>query len=84
VQTHLSFSLLIYSRLKSPSDFSFFKVTEYEATQTVKELQEYVNQASKVELQDLKQYEVSIDRVEAHQTNLQLPLTLEQWSAQWT
>ncbi|WP_261511760.1 DUF3945 domain-containing protein [Chryseobacterium paludis] len=63
-----SFFTDFYSQLKSPSDFSFFKVTEYEATQTATELQEYVKNASVEERRNLKQYEVSIERVEAHKT----------------
>ncbi|MFP3598548.1 DUF3945 domain-containing protein [Chryseobacterium sp. SIMBA_029] len=55
-----------YHQLKDPADFSFFKVTEYEAHQTAVDLQQYVDQASKEEKQLLKEYEVSIDAVEAH------------------
>ncbi|ASK32363.1 hypothetical protein CEY12_20745 [Chryseobacterium sp. T16E-39] len=61
-----SFFTDFYSQLKNPSEFSFFKVTEYEAVETAKELQEFVNQASGEEILGLKQYEVSIDRVEAY------------------
>ncbi|MBT2623788.1 hypothetical protein [Chryseobacterium sp. ISL-6] len=68
-----SFFTDFYSQLKNPSDFSFFKVTEYEATQTATELQEYVKNASEEERRDLKQYEVSIERVEAHRN--QSPIT---------
>jgi len=56
-----------YRQLKNPSEFSFFKVTEYEAVQTAQELQQYVKNASEQEKKELKAYEVSIDRVEAHQ-----------------
>jgi hypothetical protein len=56
-----------YRQLKNPSEFSFFKVTEYEAVQTAKELQQYVKNASEEEKKELRAYEVSIDRVEAYQ-----------------
>jgi len=56
-----------YRQLKDPSEFSFFKVTEYEAVQTAKELQQYVTNASELEKKELRAYEVSIDRIEAHQ-----------------
>ncbi|MFP3834607.1 DUF4099 domain-containing protein [Chryseobacterium sp. SIMBA_028] len=55
-----------YHQLKDPADFSFFKVTEYEAQQTAVDLQQYVDQASEEEKELLKEYEVSIDAVEAH------------------
>jgi len=56
-----------YRQLKNPSEFSFFKVTEYEAVQTAQELQQYVKNASEQEKKELRAYEVSIDRIEAHQ-----------------
>lgn len=58
-----------YHQLKKPEDYSFFKVTEYEAHQTATDLQQYVNESSYEDLMLLKEYEVSIDSVEAHQTN---------------
>lgn len=54
-----------YSQLKNPDEFSFFKVTEFEAQETVKGLQEYVNDSSTIEKEELKKYEVSIDTVDA-------------------
>lgn len=54
-----------YSQLKNPDEFSFFKVTEFEAQETAKGLQEYVNSSSTIEKEELKQYEVSIDTVDA-------------------
>lgn len=54
-----------YSQLKNPDEFSFFKVTEFEAQETAKGLQEYVNGFSTIEKEKLRQYEVSIDTVDA-------------------
>lgn len=54
-----------YSQLKNPDEFSFFKVTEFEAQETAKGLQEYVNGFSAIEKEELKQYEVSIETVDA-------------------
>lgn len=53
-----------YHQLKDPSNYSFFKVREFEAHETAKDLQEYVNDSSDVERRDLKAYEVSIEAVE--------------------
>lgn len=53
-----------YHQLKDPSEYSFFKVREFEARETAKGLQEYVDRSSDVERQDLKAYEVSIEAVE--------------------
>jgi len=53
-----------YHQLKDPSEYSFFKVREFEAHETAKDLQEYVNDSSDVERRDLKAYEVSIEAVE--------------------
>ena len=53
-----------YHQLKNPSEYSFFKVREFEAQETAKGLQEYINDSSDVERQDLKAYEVSIEAVE--------------------
>ena len=55
-----------YNQLKKPSEFSFFKVTEYEAKQTALNLQKYIDEAPNDVKQILKQYEISIDVVEAH------------------
>ncbi|SFN42388.1 Protein of unknown function [Chryseobacterium oleae] len=55
-----------YHQLKDPSDFSFFKVTEYEVQQTAIDLQQYLDQASEEEKELLKEYEISIDAVEVH------------------
>lgn len=54
-----------YHQLKNPDEFSFFKVTEFEAHETAKGLQEYVNNSSMIEKEELKKYEVSIDIVDA-------------------
>lgn len=53
-----------YHQLKDPSEYSFFKVREFEAQETARGLQEYVNDSSDVERQDLNAYEVSIEAVE--------------------
>lgn len=53
-----------YHQLKDPSEYSFFKVREFEAQETAKGLQEYVDCSSEVERQDLKEFEVSIEAVE--------------------
>lgn len=53
-----------YHQLKDPSEYSFFKVGEFEAQETAKGLQEYVDCSSEVEKQDLIAYEVSIEAVE--------------------
>ncbi len=54
-----------YHQLKNPDEFSFFKVTEFEAHETARGLQDYVNSSSTVEKEELKKYEVSIDTVDA-------------------
>jgi len=54
-----------YHQLKNPDEFSFFKVTEFEAQETARGLQEYVNGSSFIEKEELKKYEVSIDTVDA-------------------
>lgn len=53
-----------YHQLKDPSEYSFFKVREFEALETAKGLQEFINDSSVVERQDLKAYEVSIEAIE--------------------
>ncbi|OBW39912.1 hypothetical protein AB670_03758 [Chryseobacterium sp. MOF25P] len=54
-----------YHQLKDPSEYSFFKVREFEARDTAIELQHYINCLSEVERQDLKAVEVSIEAVNA-------------------
>lgn len=54
-----------YHQLKNPEEYSFFKVREYEAQETARDLQEYINCSSDVEKQDLKEFEVSIEAVDA-------------------
>lgn len=54
-----------YHQLKDPSEYSFFKVREFEAHDTVIGLQEYINCLSDDERQDLKAAEVSIEAVNA-------------------
>lgn len=54
-----------YHQLKNPDEFSFFKVTEFEAHETARGLQEYVDSSSMIEKEELKKYEVSIDTVDA-------------------
>lgn len=53
-----------YHQLKNPDEFSFFKVTEFEAYETARVLQQYVNNLSTVEKEELKKYEVSINTVD--------------------
>lgn len=54
-----------YHQLKNPEEFTFFKVTEYEAKETAQDLQNYIDQASVKEIDQLKAYAVSIDAVQA-------------------
>ncbi|NMR33220.1 DUF3945 domain-containing protein [Chryseobacterium aquaticum] len=54
-----------YHQLKDPSEYSFFKVREFEAHDTAIGLQEYIDCLSKVERQDLKAVEVSIEAIES-------------------
>lgn len=54
-----------YSQLKNPAEYSFFKVREYEAQETARGLQEYIDDSSEVEKQGLKEFEVSIETVDA-------------------
>lgn len=54
-----------YYQLRNPDEFSFFKVTEFEAHETARGLQEYVNGSSFIEKEELKKYEVWIDTVDA-------------------
>ncbi|MCD0456345.1 DUF3945 domain-containing protein [Chryseobacterium sp. LC2016-27] len=53
-----------YHQLKDPSEYSFFKVREFEAQETARGLQTYIDCTSDVERQDLKEFEVSIEAVE--------------------
>lgn len=54
-----------YHRLKEPYNYSFFKVREFEAYEAALGLQAYLNNSSSIEKDDLKQFEVSIETVEA-------------------
>ncbi|WBX97976.1 DUF3945 domain-containing protein [Chryseobacterium gambrini] len=54
-----------YHQLKDPSEYSFFKVREFEAHDTAIDLQKYIDCLSEVERQDLKAVEVSIEAVNA-------------------
>lgn len=54
-----------YHQLKDPSEYSFFKVREFEAHDTAIDLQEYIHCLSEGERQDLKAVEVSIEAVNA-------------------
>ncbi|WP_185248282.1 DUF3945 domain-containing protein [Chryseobacterium bernardetii] len=47
-----------YRQLKNPFHFNFFKVSEYDAVNTAKDLQKYVDQASPQEKEKLKDYEI--------------------------
>lgn len=53
-----------YHQLKDPSEYSFFKVREFEAQETAEGLQKYIDDSSDAERQDLKESEVSIEAVE--------------------
>ena len=63
-----------YRQLKNPSHFNFFKVSEYDAVNTSKELQQYIDQASPAELEKLKEYIVSTK----NNNNLKNSNTMEQ------
>lgn len=52
-----------YHQLKNPAEYSFFKVREYEAQETARGLQEYIDGSSDVEKDNLKEFEVSIEAV---------------------
>ena len=52
-----------YHQLKDPSEYSFFKVREFEAHDTAIDLQEYIDCLSEAERQDLISVEVSIEAV---------------------
>ncbi|MET3535850.1 DUF3945 domain-containing protein [Chryseobacterium limigenitum] len=49
-----------YRQLKNPSHFNFFKVSEYNAVNTAKDLQQYVDQASPEEKEKLKDYAIQL------------------------
>lgn len=53
-----------YQQLKNPGEYSFFKVREYEAHETVRGLQEYINGSSEDEKENLKKFEISIETIE--------------------
>lgn len=53
-----NFFFNFYRQLKNPSHFNFFKVSEYDAVNTAKDLQQYVDEASPEEREKLKEYEV--------------------------
>lgn len=63
------FYINFYHQLKNPQEYSFFKVTEYEAQQTASDLQQYIIDSGDENQHVLKEYEVSIDSVEAHYSN---------------
>ena len=54
-----------YRQLKNPTRFNFFKVSEYDALKTAKDLQQYVDQASPEEKEKLKDYAVS-PKIQTH------------------
>ncbi|WP_312075654.1 DUF3945 domain-containing protein [Chryseobacterium sp.] len=54
------------SQLKNPTDFSFFKIGELGALQTVKQLQDYVDKASPKEMEVLKGYEITLQNSLTH------------------
>lgn len=54
-----------YHQLKNPDDFSFFKVTEYEAPETLKALQEYIAKTSPKDYENLIKHAIDIHSVEA-------------------
>lgn len=47
-----------YRQLRDPTQFNFFKVSEYDAVNTEKDLQHYVDQASPEENEQVKEHEV--------------------------
>lgn len=49
-----------YRQLKNPSHFNFFKFSEYDAVNTAKDLQQYVDQASPEEKEKLKEYAIQL------------------------
>ncbi len=54
-----------YNQLKNPAEYSFFKVREYEAQETARTLQEYIDGSSDVEMHDLEEFKVFIEAVES-------------------
>ncbi|WP_454060350.1 DUF3945 domain-containing protein [Elizabethkingia ursingii] len=63
-QDFVNFYCDFYSQLKHPEEFSFFKVSEYEAVQTGKDLQQYIDHARPEDYKDLSQYEININTVQ--------------------
>ncbi|WP_276520350.1 DUF4099 domain-containing protein [Elizabethkingia ursingii] len=63
-QNFVNFYCDFYSQLKHPEEFSFFKVSEYEAIQTGKDLQQYIDHARPEDYKDLSQYEININTVQ--------------------
>ncbi|MCT3776190.1 DUF3945 domain-containing protein [Elizabethkingia anophelis] len=63
-QDFVNFYCDFYSQLKHPEEFSFFKVSEYEAVQTGKDLQQYIDHARPEDFKDLSQYEININTVQ--------------------
>ena len=49
-----------YRQLKNPSHFNFCKISEYDAVNTAKDLQNYVDQASPEEKEKLKEYAIQL------------------------
>ncbi|KFF00687.1 hypothetical protein IX39_08665 [Chryseobacterium formosense] len=49
-----------YRQLKDPTHFNFFKISEYDAVNTAKDLQYYVDQASPEEKEKLKEYAIQL------------------------
>ncbi|OCK51296.1 hypothetical protein BA768_17250 [Chryseobacterium sp. CBo1] len=64
IESFSEFYTSFYQQLKNPQAYSFFKVTEFEAVETAIELQEYIDCSPSIEIDKLKQYEVSIDTVD--------------------
>ena len=63
-QAFTEFYTDFYHQLKNPEAYSFFKVTEFEALETARSLQECIDSLSSTEMEDLKNYEISMDSVE--------------------
>ncbi|AJW65171.1 hypothetical protein VO54_03745 [Elizabethkingia miricola] len=53
-QSFVNFYCDFYSQLKHPEEFSFFKVSEYEAVQTGKDLQHYIDHARPEDYKDYR------------------------------
>ncbi|WP_255412872.1 DUF3945 domain-containing protein [Elizabethkingia sp. YR214] len=63
-QDFVNFYCDFYFQLKHPEEFSFFKVSEYEAVQTGKDLQQYIDHARPEDYKNLSQYEININTVQ--------------------